>query len=104
MTAFVFTVGFITLVAGGTYLIYKLLVAIKLIVVGKVWKTLSKPAPDQIVSFLKLVKNEKLVYSAKPFSYLKYADSNDTDNKTIQPVSKPVKANLDGLGHKEVVS
>lgn len=101
MTAFVFTVGFITLVAGGTYLVYKLLVAIKLIVIGKVWKTLSKPT---LVSFLKLVKNEKLVYSAKPFSYLKCANSNATDDKTIQPVSKPVKANLDGLGHKEVTS
>jgi hypothetical protein len=123
MNAFVFTVGFVALVVGGTYLVYKLLVAIKLIVIGKVWKTLSKPTPEhannehnkaeppkgikyrayQIVSFLKLVQNEKLIYSAKPFSYLKYASGNNTNDKTIQPVGKPVEPNLDDLGHSRAI-
>jgi hypothetical protein len=123
MNAFVFTVGFIALVVSATYLIYKLLVAIKLIVIGKVWEMLSKPAPEytnnehnktnppknikyrayQIVSFLKLVKNEKLVYNSKPFGYLKYASSDDTDNKAVEPISKPVQPNLDDSGHGNAI-
>jgi len=124
MNAFVFTLGFIALVVGATYLIYKLLVAIKLIVI-KVWETLSEPTPEytnnehnevnppkgikyrayQMISFLKLVKNEKLIYSSKPFSYLKYAGSSNTDDKPIQPISKLVKPNLDDSGHgKAIVS
>jgi hypothetical protein len=123
MNTFVFTIGFIALVVAGTYLIYKLLVAIKLIVIGKVWETLSKPTPEytdnehnkvnppkgikyrayQIVSFLKLVQNEKLVYNAKSFSYLKYASSNGTDNKAVEPISKPVQPNLDDSGHSKAI-
>lgn len=123
MNAFVFTVGFIALVVSATYLIYKLLVAIKLIVIGKVWEMLSKPTPEytnnehnktkppkgikyriyQVVSFLKLVQNEKLVYNAKPFSYFKYTSGSNTDDKPIQPVGKPVKTNLHDSGHSKPI-
>jgi predicted membrane protein len=119
MNAFVSTIGFIALVVLCTYVIYKVLVAIKLIVIGNVWKMFSKPTPEyaknehnkvnppkgikyrayQIISFLKLVKNEKLVYNSKPFSYFKYTGSNSADDKPIQPVGKPVKPNLEDSGH-----
>jgi hypothetical protein len=121
MNAFIFTLGVVTFIAVGTYLIYKLLVAIKLIVIGKVWKTLSKPTPEyptdehgktkppkriyyrtsQVIQFLKLIKNEKLVTNPKPLNHFEYDSHTRTDNKTVHPVSKFVKSNLDNSGHNE---
>ncbi len=125
MNTLIFTLGYITFIVLFTYLIYKLLVMIKLLITGKARKYFSKPMirntdnkqyetnqPQNIrhqtngfIGFLNLVKNEKLFSTAKISSRLKGDSHNLAYNNSIQPIGKFVKPNFKDSRHsKRIIS
>ncbi len=119
MNALIFTLGYITFVALCVYLINKILVVIKLIIVGKAREYFSQPSkentddkhnkvnpPNQIsycankfIGFLKFVKNEQLVSKPNMINHCNHRDNNLACDKSTHPVSQFINSDLNNPTH-----